>query len=147
MGIKKKKAIKNLGLKLSAAILALILWTYIWGERKANNEIMGELIQREFNSLPLAIVEGPVSLFQVTLDYVKVSVVIEGRKELVEKIDNDELLGYLDLRGLGKGVYHLPPAWKLPEGIKIIATSPEFITVTLEDRRILDKITPLIEPK
>lgn len=145
--MKKNIFNNNLGLKLSAAILALILWAYIWGERKANNEIMGELIQKEFNSVPLAIVEGPVSLFQASLDYVKVSVVIEGRKEIIEKIDNDELLGYLDLRGLGKGVYHLPSAWKLPEGIKIIAVSPEFITVTLEDRRILDKITPLIEPE
>lgn len=136
----------NLGLKLSAGVLAIILWTYIWGDRMAHNEIQGELIQREFDSIPLAILEGPLPALQITLDHVKVSVVTEGEKTIIEKIDKDDLVGYLDVRGLEKGSYHLPPAWKLPEGIKIIVASPEFIVVTLEDRRLMDRINPIVEP-
>lgn len=135
---------ENIWLKVSAALLSVILWAYIWGERKANNEISGEVIQREFSAIPIAVLKDPVSLFTVAMSHTEVSVVIEADKNIMEKIDRENITAYIDVRGLGTGAYQLPPAWNAPAGIKIVISSPEFVKVTVEDKRITE-VKPIVE--
>lgn len=141
----RKIIFSNFGIKISAGLLSIILWTYIWGERKANNEIMGEIIQREFSNIPISMLKNPLSIFETTISHNEVSIVIEGERDTIEKIDKKEIIAYIDVRGLSKGSYQLPPAWKVPLGIKILTSAPEFITVTIEDKRI-SEVKPLVEP-
>ena len=140
----KRWIFSNPWIKISAGLLSIILWTYIWGERKANNEIMGEIIQRQFSSIPIAALKDPLSIFETTISHKDVNIVIEGEKDIIEKIDRREIIAYIDIRGLSAGVYQLPPAWKVPLGLKITASFPEFITVTIEDKRI-SEVKPLVE--
>lgn len=141
----KKIISNNLGIKVSAVLLSIIVWTYIWGERKANNEIAGDMVQRQFNDVPLALLKDSPSLLEVKISHRAVDTVVEGDRDIIEKIDKSELIAYIDVRGLGVGVYQLPPAWKIPAGIKIVVSSPEFVTAALEDKRIIE-VKPLIEP-
>lgn len=136
--------LSNFAIKVSAGLLSIVLWTYIWGERKANNEIMGEVIQREFKNIPLALLKDPDMKFEVVLSYKDIGVVTEGEKDLIEKMDRSEIIAYIDIRGLGTGNYQLPPVWKVPLGVKIVAVIPEFITVSIEDKRI-SEVKPVVE--
>lgn len=130
----------NSGIKISALLLSVILWAYIWGERKANNEIEEETIQRQFDSIPIAALRAPSSLYEITVSHNEASAVLEGDKGILEKIDKRELIVYIDLRELTGGTYQLPPSWKIPNGIKIAVSSPEFVSVTIKDKRITEVI-------
>jgi len=140
----RKRIFSNFWIKISATLLSIALWTYIWGERKANKEIMGDVIQMEFRGIPLGVLKDPLTPFEATISHKGVSIVTEAERDIVEKVDKGEVIAYIDIRDLGVGVYQLPPIWKIPLGIKIAATSPEFVTVTIEDKRI-SEVKPVVE--
>lgn len=140
----KRRIFNNFWIKISAVLLSIALWAYIWGERKANQEIMGEIIQIEFRGVPLAVLKDPLTAFEATISHKDVNIVVEGERDIIEKLDRDDIIVYIDIRGLGVGVYQLPSIWKVPLGIKIADSFPEFITVTIEDKRI-SEVKPLVE--
>ena len=140
----KNRIFSNFWIKISATLLSIALWAYIWGERKANNEIIGEIIQREFNSVPLAVLKDSLMIFEAAISHKDVSIVAEAERDIIEKLDRADIIAYIDIRGLDVGVYQLPPTWKVPLGIKIAASSPEFVTATIEDKRI-SEVKPVVE--
>ena len=140
----KKRIFNNFWIKISATLLSIALWTYIWGERKANNEIMGEIIQKEFRGVSLSVLKDPLMVFEASISHKDVTIVAEAESELIEKLGRGDIIAYVDIRDLGIGVYQLPPTWKLPLGIKITSSFPEFITVRVEDKRI-SEVKPILE--
>ncbi|MFQ3630520.1 YbbR-like domain-containing protein [Roseiflexus sp.] len=61
-----------------------------------------------------------------------VSITVAGAAAQLEMLSSTQLLGVVNVRGLGPGVYELEPAFTLPEGVTLAAPAPRvFVTLRL----------------
>lgn len=61
-----------------------------------------------------------------------VSVTVAGAAAQLEALSSTQLLGIVNVRGLGPGTYELEPAFTLPEGVTLAAPPPRvFVTLRL----------------
>ncbi|MCS6939289.1 MAG: CdaR family protein [Roseiflexaceae bacterium] len=61
-----------------------------------------------------------------------VSITVTGASAQLEALSSAQLLGIVNVRGLGPGTYELEPAFTLPEGVTLAAPAPRvFVTLRL----------------
>jgi YbbR domain-containing protein len=61
-----------------------------------------------------------------------VTVTLEGPGARLAAMEREDLLIVLDLRGYARGIYYVKPQVLVPEGVAIVAASPEIILVVIE---------------
>lgn len=62
-----------------------------------------------------------------------VSITVTGSSPQLEALSGTQLLGVINVRGLGPGTYELEPAFSLPEGVTLVPPAPRvFVTLRLQ---------------
>jgi YbbR domain-containing protein len=128
----------NLGLKVLALLLAMLLWIVVLGEQKVDVTV----------NVPLNL-EVPPNLFMVNLPTDTLEVQLRGPKTLVTSLPPREIsLGELPVK-LGAGDNMIPireDLIRVPRGIRVVDVSPRRVRVVLDtatEREV--EISPRIE--
>jgi YbbR domain-containing protein len=113
----------NIGYKLLAVLLALMLWYYVTDQR---DPIINRSFQCPVEPRGLASEQVLVSSFP------DVSVTVKGSKSLMQKISKDEIRVFVNIPQQDVGDLILPVEVEVPLGIQVISTDPERIRVNLD---------------
>lgn len=102
-----------------------------------NNVIEGEvlldkIIQKGF-TLSISQVELQEEL-NAKLDVTNVSIVVSGTKDLINRLQDNEIRCYVNLQALGKGEYNLPIIFDLPRNVNIVSQNYKQVKVTIEEK-------------
>lgn len=75
----------------------------------------------------------------VSLSPSTVSLTVTGTSAQLEALSTAQLLGIVNVRGLGPGTYELEPAFTLPEGVTLVPPAPRvFVTLRLAPTATLE---------
>ena len=134
----KKFFLENLGLKIAAVLLSIILW--VFATSRGQSEISID-VPVQFKNIP--------SGFEMVNHSVKVvSLNIKGQERLIKNIKPSDIGVYMDLGNAKKGesVYYIDrDDIKLPPAITITNISPSNIKVSIEETvRKTVKVRPVI---
>jgi len=114
---------ENLGIKLLAITLALILWFYVTSEQNPTTEqVVRVPLEVENLSAGLVVVDLPS----------EVSLRVEGRRGQIQNLLPRDIRAYVDLRTAKVGESTLPVQVTLPEGIRLVRVNPSQVTVKVE---------------
>ncbi|MCG0278313.1 MAG: hypothetical protein L5656_07250 [Thermanaeromonas sp.] len=114
---------ENLGVKLLAVALALILWFYVTSEQNPTTEqVLRVPLEVENLSAGLVVVDLPS----------EVSLRVEGRRGQIQNLLPRDIRAYVDLRVARVGENTLPVQVTLPEGIRLVRVNPSQVTVKVE---------------
>lgn len=114
---------ENLGLKLLAIALALILWLYVTSEQNPATEHVVRI--------PLEVENLGAGLVVADLPS-EVSLRVEGRKGQIQNLLPRDIRAYVDLRAARVGDNIIPVQVTLPEGIRLVRVNPAQVTVKVE---------------
>jgi len=125
---------ENWTLKIISLVLALLLWSFIMGERRLE---VGYPVPLELQSLPtgLMVANEVPSLIDVR---------VSGPRTLLSKISPNDISIVVDLTDLKPGLTtfkRLEERLNLPSGLRVTRLSPSFIDLKLE--RIKQKLVPI----
>jgi YbbR domain-containing protein len=125
---------ENWTLKIISIVLALLLWTFIMGERRLE---VGYPVPLELQSIPkgLMVANEVPSLIDVR---------VSGPRTLLSKISPNDISIVVDLSDLKPGLTtfkRLEERLNLPSGLRVTRLSPSFIDLKLE--RIKQKLVPI----
>ncbi len=125
---------ENWTLKIISLSLALLLWTFIMGERRLE---VGYPVPLELQSLPegLMVANEVPSLIDVR---------VSGPRTLLAKVSPNDISIIVDLADLKPGLTtfkRLEERLNLPRGLRVTRLSPSFIDLKLE--RIKQKLVPI----
>jgi len=112
--------LENLGYKLIALGLSILLWLYVNAERNP----MGSRVIRDTIS-PRNLGEGLMLMNQTPT---QTSLTIDGPQRILNALDADSLDTFIDCSGLGPGEHQVPIRYRLGEDLKGV------VTVQLKDR-------------
>lgn len=134
----RKFFLENLGLKIAAVLLSIILW--VFATSRGQSEISID-VPIQFKNIP--------SGFEMVNHSVKgVSLNIKGQERLIKNIKPSDIGVYVDLSNAKKGesVYYIDrDDIKLPPAITITNISPSNIKVSIEETiRKTVKVRPVI---
>ncbi|RMG57377.1 MAG: hypothetical protein D6713_09835 [Deltaproteobacteria bacterium] len=121
----KELVTKNFLLKVLSLGIAVMLWTYVAGER---NVQIGLIVPLELRNVPSGYIVTNKVQRQVELR-------VSGPKNLLNFLNARETSAVLDLSSAreGKNIYHLNEKnFNIPKDIKIRSTYPESVEVILE---------------
>lgn len=125
---------ENWTLKIISLVLALLLWSFIMGERRLE---VGYPVPLELQSLP----EGLMVANQIPS---LIDVRVSGPRTLLSKISPNDISIIVDLTDLKPGLTtfkRLEERLNLPSGLRVTRLSPSFIDLKLE--RIKQKLVPI----
>ena len=125
---------ENWTLKIISLSLALLLWTFIMGERRLE---VGYPVPLELQSLPegLMVANEVPSLIDVR---------VSGPRTLLAKVSPNDIRIIVDLADLKPGLTtfkRLEERLNIPRGLRVTRLSPSFIDLKLE--RIKQKLVPI----
>ena len=131
----KNVFLKNKVLKFFSLLLAIVLWFFVMGEKKA---------EFSFADVPLALINKPADLIitQKTAD--NISLRVSGSRTILATLSSSNIKAVVDLEGIKPGtttINNLKDKVKLPEGTKIAGISPAAFSLTLEP--IMTKKVPV----
>ncbi|MBE0425869.1 MAG: YbbR-like domain-containing protein [Nitrospirae bacterium] len=134
----KKLFLENLGLKIAAVLLSIVLWIFVTSR--------GQL--EIFIDVPLEF-KNILSGLEVVNHSVKtVSLNIKGQERLINNLKSSDIKVYVDLNKTKKGenIYHITRAdIKLPHGIIVSSINPPSVKVITEETKIKTvKVIPFI---
>ncbi|HEY5672860.1 MAG TPA: CdaR family protein [Malonomonas sp.] len=125
---------ENWTLKLISLVFALVLWTFIMGERRLE---VGYRIPLELQAIP----QGLMVANEVPN---LVDIRISGPRTLLTKFSPNDFSIVVDLKDLRPGLTtfkRLEERLSLPSGLRVTRVSPSFIDLKLE--RIKSKLVPI----
>jgi YbbR domain-containing protein len=126
---------KNIWVKLISIAIALLLWSYVVGER---NVQIGLNVPLELRNVPGGYIVTNKIERQVEMR-------VAGAKNLLNVLNASETSAFLDLTNAreGKNIFHINERnFKIPKDIKITSIYPESIEVILE--KYIKKSVPVI---
>ncbi|MEW6419532.1 MAG: CdaR family protein [Nitrospirota bacterium] len=134
----RKFFLENIGLKLTAVLLSIILWMFATSRGQSEISIDAPI---QFKNIP--------SGFELTNQDIKtISMNIRGQERLIKNIRPPDISVYVDLSNAKKGesVYYIDrDDIKLPPAITITNISPPSIKVSIEETiRKIVKVRPVI---
>ncbi len=97
-------------------------------------EISEDLVQREFSGVPV-LPDGvlPGFTWEFKPDGL-VTIVVEGRRDVIDNLDRYEIEAYVDVGGRGEGTYTLAVGPRIPRGIRLVEIRPVSVTIVLKER-------------
>lgn len=113
----------NIGYRLLALLLALLLWYFVTGQRNP-------VVERTFTKQVEAryIPQGMV----LTSVLPEVRVTVSGWRNTLQTISEDDLEAYVDLSGMGEGISSAQVRVKAPAELHVVRVEPERIRVSLD---------------
>ncbi|WP_084672409.1 CdaR family protein [Anaerobranca californiensis] len=118
---------KNLGTKLIAIFLGIILWLFVYGQQ---NPLNTPEFTRTLTNIPVEII-GANRDFQYIVTPSTVDIVIRGSQDVINSLVNREHKATVDVRGLNEGIHNLPVSTSL-SGAVIQSIKPNYITVVVD---------------
>lgn len=113
----------NIGLKITAFLLAVLIWIYV-------TQIKGPEMEKQFY---LQIQTRNISEnLAVTTELPSVTISLKGSKSLIEKIKSDDLSAYVDLLGKKEGKYQMIISITKPESANLLSIEPELAIIDLQ---------------
>ena len=117
---------KNRALKFFSLLLALTLWFFVMGEKKA---------EFSFADVPVEFINKPADLVVTHQTARSVNVRVSGSRTLLTTLSSNNLKAIMDLEGVKPGTVvfnDLIDAIKLPNGTRITSISPAQVELTVE---------------
>lgn len=130
----------NMGYRLMAFLLAVLLWYFVAGQRNPP-------VERSFTRPVEARALSSQLVLAAPLPDVKV--VARGAQNLIQSVTEEDLSVYVDLAGQEDGVSFVPVKTRAPAGIQVVRTEPEMIRVDLdflEEKRVPVRLSLSGEP-
>lgn len=122
----------NIGLKITAFLLAVLIWIYV-------TQIKGPEMEKQFY---LQIQTRNISEnLAVTTELPSVTISLKGSKSLIEKIKSDDLSAYVDLLGKKEGKYQMIISITKPESANLLSIEPELAIIDLQ--QVVEKQLPI----
>ncbi|MCX6554024.1 MAG: CdaR family protein [Candidatus Aminicenantes bacterium] len=124
----KKLFLTNWGLKVSALLLAILVWAMISGREKTYSE--------RTMKVPIEIANLSPNLEVVNLQPEDVRLSLRGTANLVSTIRPENLAIKIDLKSIGESSklnYFAEDYLEVPRGIQIISIHPKMIAVYVEE--------------
>ena len=122
----KSVFLENSVLKFFSLVLAITLWFFVMGEKKA---------EFSFANVPIVLINKPADLVVAHQTAQSVNVRISGSRSIVATLSSDTIKAFIDLDGAqpGKTSYkNIIDTIKIPNGTKITSISPAELSITLE---------------
>jgi YbbR domain-containing protein len=122
----KSVLLENSVLKFFSLVLAITLWFFVMGEKKA---------EFSFTDVPIVLINKPADLVVAHQTAQSVNVRISGSRSIVATLSSNMIKAFIDLDGAqpGKTTYkNLIDCIKIPNGTKITSISPAELSLTLE---------------
>jgi len=122
----KSVFLDNSVIKFFSLVLAITLWFFVMGEKKA---------EFSFANIPIVLINKPADLVVAHQTAESVNVRISGSRSIVATLSSNTIKAFIDLDGAqpGKASYkNLIDTIKIPNGTKITSISPAEISITLE---------------
>lgn len=124
----KKLFLEDLGLKIAAVLLSVVLWIFVTS--RGQSEITID-IPPEFKNIPAGL--------EVVNHSVKViSLNIKGQERLIKDIKPSDIRVYIDLSKAkkGEGIYYInKDDIRLPRAITVTNITPSYVKVITEEKR------------
>ena len=117
---------KNRALKFFSLLLALTLWFFVMGEKKA---------EFSFADVPVEFINKPADLVVTHQTARSVNVRISGSRTMLTTLSSNNLKAIMDLEGVKPGTMvfnDLIDTIKLPNGTKITSITPAQVELTVE---------------
>ncbi|OGW40719.1 MAG: hypothetical protein A2Y97_07705 [Nitrospirae bacterium RBG_13_39_12] len=134
----KKFFSQNLGLKISAILLSIILWFFATSRGQSEITI----------DVPIGFMNIPAGIEMVSQSVKIASLTIKGQERLIKRIKPSDIIVYVDLSKAKKGetVYYINrDDIKLPSAITVTNISPSSLKVTTEETILKTvKVRPFI---
>ncbi|MBI5188895.1 MAG: hypothetical protein HZA07_07540 [Nitrospirae bacterium] len=134
----KKLFLENLGLKIAAVLLSLVLWIFVTS--RGQSEITID-IPPEFKNIP-------TGLEMVNHSVKVISLNIKGQERLIKNIKLSDIRVYIDLSKAkkGEGIYYInKDNIKLPYAITVTNITPSYVKVITEETMTKTvKVRPVI---
>lgn len=118
---------KNLGTKLIAVLLALMLWLFVFGQQTPTNT---PEFTRTLTNIPVEIL-GADRDFQYLLTPPNVDIVIRGTQEFINSMVGREHRVTVDVRGLEEGIHNIEVATGIAGGV-VQNIRPSYVTVVVD---------------
>lgn len=134
----RKLFLENLGLKIAAVFLSVVLWIFVTSRGQSEISI----------DIPLEFKNIPTGLEVVSHSVKVISLNINGQERLIKNIKPSDIRVYVDLSKIKKGesIYHITrDDIKLPHAITVINIRPSSVKVITEETIIKTvKVMPVI---
>ncbi len=121
----------NVGTKISALVLALVVWSYFFAVREGISFTMGTT--KLLSEVPVQVLESPLSMLDVRVSPDRVEVVVRGPRDLIGGLEPGDLKVFVEVRGLEKGRYTLPVRIYADGRIAVISRQPETVVAIISD--------------
>ncbi|MFZ6016415.1 MAG: YbbR-like domain-containing protein [Nitrospirota bacterium] len=122
----KKLLFENLGLKIVAVLLSIVLWFFVTSRGQSE---MAMDVPLEFKNIPAGVE-------MVNQDVKVVSLNIKGQERLIKNIRPSDIRVYIDLSKAkkGEGIYYInKDNIKLPHAITVTNIIPSYVKVIIEE--------------
>ena len=122
----KNLIMKNSAMKFFSLLLAIFLWFFIMGEKKA---------EFSFSDVPLVLLNKPSDLIVTTQTADRINLRVSGSRTVLSTLSSSNIKAAIDLEEvkLGTTVFRdLIEKVKLPNGTKITSISPAEFSLTLD---------------
>lgn len=133
----RKVFLENLGLKIAAISLSIVLWFFVISRGQSEISI----------DVPLEFKNIPQGLELVNYSVKDTSLRIKGQERLIKNIKPSDMRVYIDLSKTKKGesIYYITREDILPHAINVINISPSSVKITTEETATKTvKVRPVI---
>lgn len=124
----KSWLVENTGIKVSAFVVALIVWFYFFATREGISFSTG---RTRTLIVPMEVLESPSSLFIVKVVPNYVDVVVKGPSVLISNIEPEDVNVFVEVKGLRKGRYILPVKIRAVSDVTVVSREPQTVTVII----------------
>jgi YbbR domain-containing protein len=112
---------RNVGWKLLATVLGTLLWVTVSGELA---------IERAVDDRPVAMKNAAAGV-QAVVAPVRVAVTVRGSRAQLGSLDESQISAWVDLAGLGAGMYRLPVRVERPGSVQVSKVTPASVEVRI----------------
>jgi YbbR domain-containing protein len=133
MAIMLKGLTSNLGQKITAVLMAMLLWLYVY-------TLQGPEVVNTFYA-KVSIRNLPENT-KVTSVLGNAKIILKGSKKFMDEITPESVKAYIDLLGRKPGTFQTDIKLDFPESVLLSSVDPDVVTVTLQ--QISTKELPII---
>lgn len=122
----RKPFVKNLGLKISAVMISLVLWFFVTSRGQSEISL----------DVPLEFKNMPNGLEMVTAGTKTVAVTVRGQERLMKNVRPSAVRAFADLDKAKKGENTVPITQddiKLPYSLRLVSVQPASVRVRLDE--------------
>lgn len=100
---------------------------------KVSVKIRPSKVQKQFNEVPIGVLQSPGSNASCFLNPVTATLTLEGFEEDLLGLSNDQIMLYIDIRKINttSGVFELPLLFSEQKSVKVTKVNPATVEVTL----------------